>query len=386
MSVTNLMAYTDKLQQCLEDGGQVDVIYTDFSKAFDKVNHQLLLDKLDSLGVGGSVLKWFQSYLIGRTQRVKILNSLSDIVDVTSSVVQGSHCGPILFSLFVNEIINCIDIDSCMYADDLKASSEINSDDDCINLQKNIDKIVEFSRNNGLVLNVDKCAIMTFTKRTSTAITYNYSIDNQLLERKDCMRDLGVIFDKKLNFSAHIDKISKKGRQMCGFIIRNSKHFKNHKTEVALYKSLARSHLEYASEIWSSAADCHLRTVEKVQHNFIRYLARKYFNDRNFQIDYSYYENVFKIEPVHQRRAFKDVSLVIKSFNGDTDSSSYLHLFNLHAPLRKFREHSTFRPTASKSASNRLMRSFNEYVNDFDILSSKYSKWRTKQLITDKTY
>lgn len=232
-TVTNLMAYTDKIQQCLEDGGQVDVIYTDFSKAFDKVNHQLLLDKLDSLGVGGSILQWFRSYLTDRTQRVKILNALSDIVEVTSSVVQGSHCGPILFSLFVNEIAYNTDVDSCMYADDFKASKNINSMDDCANLQDNINKIAEFSRNNGLVLNIEKCAIMTFTKRTTTAITYNYNIDNQLLSKKESMRDLGVVYDKKLSFSSHIDKICKKGRQMCGFIIRNSKHFKNYETEIA---------------------------------------------------------------------------------------------------------------------------------------------------------
>lgn len=384
-TVTNLMAYTDKLQQCLEEGGQVDVIYTDFSKAFDKVNHQLLLNKLDSLGVGGSALKWFESYLTGRTQRVKILNSLSDTVEVTSSVVQGSHCGPILFSLFVNDIATDLNVDSSMYADDLKASTQIKSIDDCINLQRNIDIISDFSKKNGLVLNIDKCAIMTFTKRTTNAISFNYKIDNQQLLRKESMRDLGVIYDKKLSFSTHIDKLCKKGRQMCGFIIRNSKHFKNFKTEVTLYKSLARSHLEYASEIWSSAAESHLRNIEKVQHNFIRYLARKYYKDTDYHIDYGHYEGLFKIEPVQQRRLLKDLSCVIKSFNGETDSSSYLHLFNLHVPHRHLRERSTFRPSTTNSITNRLMKSFNKYLNDYDTLSSKYSKWRTKQLIHENS-
>lgn len=254
--------------------------------------------------------------------------------------------------------------------------------DDCANLQDNINKIAEFSRNNGLVLNIEKCAIMTFTKRTTTAITYNYNIDNQLLSKKESMRDLGVVYDKKLSLSSHIDKICKKGRQMCGFIIRNSKHFKNYKTEIALYKSLTRSHLEYASEIWSSAAESHLCNVEKVQHNFLRYLARKYFNDSDHHIDYSHYESLFHIEPVHQRRMIKDVSFVIKSFNGETDGSSYIHLFNLHAPLRKLRDHTTFRPSTSKTVSNRLMKNFNENINNYDYLSTKYSKWRTKQLIS----
>jgi len=295
----------------------------------------------------------------------------------------GSHCGPILFSLFVNEIASSTDVDSCMYADDFKASKEINSIDDCINLQDNINKIAEFSRNNGLVLNINKCAIMTFTKRTTKSITYNYNIDNQPLSKKESMRDLGVLYDKKLSFSSHIDKICKKGRQMCGFIIRNSKHFKNFKTEIALYKSLARSHLEYASEIWSSAAESHLCNVEKVQHNFIRYLARKYFNDTRYHIDYGHYEDLFKIEPIQKRRLLKDLSCVIKSFNGETDSSSYLHLFNLYAPHRHLRERTTFRPSTSKTVTNRLMKNFNENINDNDLLLNKYSKWRTKRLISN---
>lgn len=382
-TVTNLLAYTDKLQQCLEEGGQVDVIYTDFSKAFDKVNHQLLINKLDSLGVGGSAMKWFQSYLTGRTQRVKIINELSDIVDVTSSVLQGSHCGPILFSIFVNDIASDTDTDNCMYADDFKASKEIKSIDDCVKLQQSIDKIAEFTKNNGLVLNVDKCAIMSFTKRTTTAIIHNYQIENQSLIRKDTMRDLGVIFEKKLNFSAHIERLCKKGRQMCGFVIRNSKHFKKYETEVSLYKSLVRSHLEYASEIWASAAQTHLQNIEKVQHNFIRYLARKYFKDVNHHIDYKHYENFLKIEPLEQRRVIKDVTFVIKSFNGDIDSSSFIHLFNLYAPNRNLRDHTTFRPSASNSISNRLMKNFNSYINDYDELSSKFSKWRTKHIISE---
>lgn len=382
-TITNLLAYTDNLQQCLEDGGQVDVIFTDFSKAFDKVNHELLLQKLDSLGVGGSVLSWFQSYLIGRTQRVKIENSLSDTVNVTSSVVQGSHCGPILFSLFVNDITNDIETDSCMFADDFKTSNAINSIDDCIILQQSIDKVVEFSNKNGLVLNVDKCAVMTFTKRTSTAIAFNYQIANKTLKKNDSIRDLGVQFDKKLNFSKHTETICRKGRQMVGFIIRNSKHFKKKETEITLYKALARSHLEYASEIWASAADCHLESIEKVQHRFIRYLARKYYNDLQNHVDYKHYEIICKIEPLNQRRAIKDVNFTIKSFSGDIDSSSYIHLFNLHAPHRNLRERTTFRPSPSNKVTNRLMRNYNDYINDFDFLTSKFSKWRTKQLIIE---
>ena len=242
---------------------------------------------------------------------------------------------------------------------------------------------MDFSNKNGLVLNVDKCAVMTFTKRTSTAISFNYNIANKTLKRNDSIRDLGVQIDKKLNYAKHIETICRKGKQMVGFIIRNSKHFKKKETEILLYKSLARSHLEYASEIWSSAAESNLESIEKVQHRFIRYLARKYYNDHCHHIDYEKYEKITKIDPLHQRRLIKDVNFTIKSFTGDIDSSSYLHLFNLHAPHRNLRERTTFRPSSSNTVTNRLMRGFNEHINDYDVLTSKFAKWRTIHLFNE---
>lgn len=123
--VTNLASYTEYVERSMAKGGQTDTIYTDFSSAFDKVPHNLLIKKLNDLGVGGTLLKWFSSYLKGRIQQIQIGNVLSDEMCVPSSVIQGSHSGPILFALFVNDLTEKLDVDFAFYADDLKLYRDI---------------------------------------------------------------------------------------------------------------------------------------------------------------------------------------------------------------------------------------------------------------------
>jgi hypothetical protein len=368
-TTTNLIGYTDRLQRCINSGGQIDVIFADFSKAFDKVSHSILLSKLEGLGMGGTLLSWFESYLIGRTQRVQLGDSLSSIVEVTSSVVQGSHCGPILFSIFLNDIADIIGIDFNCYADDLKIFLEINSSSDATSLQENIDRISLFSRANGLVLNIDKCYVVSFTRRTKRFTHFDYSIDGEILTRKDVIRDLGVMFDAKCSFTTHIDEVCRKAKRSLGFVIRNTKEFRQPLTIKTLYCSLVRSSLEYASPIWSPTTITHIRTIERVQHKFLRYMARKFHSDSSRHIDYAKYEGKFRLQSLELRRIIADVKFTIKSFTNVIDSSSFLHDFAIHVPPRALRSQDVFQPPSKDStALSRIMTNFNTYCNDFDNL------------------
>jgi hypothetical protein len=118
-TMTNLIEFTSYVLNCMENRVQVDAIYTDFSKTFDKVSHRLLLRKLGKLGFGGSFLAWIRSYLTGHEQFVRASGSQSRRFSVRSGVPLGSHFGTLLFILFINDIFSCLK-SLLLYANDLK--------------------------------------------------------------------------------------------------------------------------------------------------------------------------------------------------------------------------------------------------------------------------
>ncbi|CAB4019058.1 Hypothetical predicted protein, partial [Paramuricea clavata] len=126
--VTNFLEALDYIGACLDKGGQVDMAYLDMLKAFDRINHKRLTQKLENSGIGGNLLKWFQSYLNDRRQRVAVLGVTSKSLPVCSGVPQGSILGPALFLLYVNELLEApTSSRAAMFADDIKIFSAIQS-------------------------------------------------------------------------------------------------------------------------------------------------------------------------------------------------------------------------------------------------------------------
>jgi len=274
----------------------VDTIYLDFKKAFDSVDHSVLIYKLQNIGVRGSLLKWIESYLTGRENVVTINKQRSRPYAVSSGVPQGSHLGPLLFILFINDIVSGLKyVNILIFADDIKLFTKIDSVDDQIRLQEDLDYISNWSMFNRLELNCDKCKLLSFSRNLSKSYSYNYKVLDFIIESVECHRDLGVIFESTFEFKKHLDSIVNKAMKTLGFIFRSVSDFKNPSTLVYLYKTLVRPILLNDHQIWSPFYKEYEKKLESVQHKFFRKLSYRLgrpmrFDDHNYTQIASKYE------------------------------------------------------------------------------------------------
>ena len=139
--MTNLLLAMEKWTEMLEVGAPIDVIYTDFAKAFDRVSHKRLLQKLHKIGIVGNTWNWIRAFLMGRTQRVKVDDAYSTTEMVKSGIPQGSVLGPTLFVVFINDMPDVINSLCQLFADDAKVFRKVISADDSASLQEDIDTL-----------------------------------------------------------------------------------------------------------------------------------------------------------------------------------------------------------------------------------------------------
>jgi hypothetical protein len=275
-TVTNLACFSQYVSESINQGSQVDTIYTDFAKAFDRVDHRLIISKLDMFGISNKVLHLLQSYLFNRQQFVSYNGFSSFLYHSTSGIPQGSNLGPLLFICFINDLPSALTCGSLLYADDNKMYSTINNLADALTLQENLNRLSSWCIINKLALNVSKCKVVSYSYKKSPLL-FNYHIDNLILKRENTIKDLGIYFDERLNFNYHIDIAVNKALSMLGFIIRNSRDFTNIEIFQLLFKTYVIPCLEYACLVWNPFYQCHVTSIEAVQRKFLIYLHFKVF-------------------------------------------------------------------------------------------------------------
>jgi hypothetical protein len=196
---------------------------------------------LKKYGISGPLLNWISSYLSNRIQKVNFDNEFSEPVNITSGVPQGSVLGPLLFIIFINDLPKVVRNCECsVFADDLKIFKKISDLDDSLVLQNNLNKVIKWCKVNGMSLNASKCSMISFFK-SKTSFVFNYEIGCDMLERKSLIRDLGVIFDEKLSFKAHIDKIVGSNYSVLGFVKRRAKIFNDPHITKTIYCALVHT-------------------------------------------------------------------------------------------------------------------------------------------------
>lgn len=313
-TVSNLLVFSHDVSRAISDKKQLDVIYTDCTKAFDRVNHKILLKKLIDLNFSEQAYKFIKSYLLDRSQVIKVAGSKSLGVPVTSGVPQGSKLGPLLFLIFINDLPNVLrNSKGLLYADDFKLYKTISSREDCVSLQDDLNSVVEWFDINKMKINIVKCNSMSFTRKLNYFLQ-DYSIENVPIKNVDTVLDLGVIFQQNLKFNSHFENIVSKAYQVLGFIIRNSKNFEI-STVIKLYNSLVRPKLEYASSVWFPIAMTNQNQIEKVQKRFLRYLYVRKYNVYPFRISYQSMLDSFNVQTLVFRRRIQAIILIYNIIN-----------------------------------------------------------------------
>jgi len=188
--LTNLLTFLDKVVGCLDTGDDVDVVFLDFAKAFDKVPHQRLILKLESHGITGKLLSWITNWLTNRKQRVCINGIKSSWIWVLSGVPQGSVLGPILFLIYINDLDSGIKNWILKFADDTRIFGAIkNTDDQCM-MQKDLNTLLQWTKEWQMLFNVEKCKVMHLGRNN---MQYDYTLDNTLLDTVSVEKDLGTV-------------------------------------------------------------------------------------------------------------------------------------------------------------------------------------------------
>lgn len=374
---SNLVAYTSFISQSMQKRQQVDAIYTDLSAAFDKINHRIAFAKLERLGFCGSFLKWLCSYLSDREMCVKIGDVLSAVFAVFSGVPQGSHLGPIIYLLYMNDVHLLLKCHKLSYADDIKLFAVINSSNDALLLQDQLNIFAHWCDDNRMVLNASKCSVITFTRKRST-ISFDYNLSNTSLSRSSSIKDLGVVLDCQLSFIEHISYTVSKASKVLGFVFRVAKHFRQVSCLKALYCSLVRSTLEYCSVVWAPFYQNGIERIEKVQRKFTRYALRHIpLVDPLNPPSYADRCNSLGLDLLSVRRDVAKAIFVSDLLKSSIDCPEILEQVNFYIQRRTIRSHQFIRiPRAStnygrNAAVSSMCRVFNDCYVHFDFHLSR---------------
>ena len=310
-----LLSVTHDWLEQLEQGKEVCSIFFDLRKAFDSVPHCLLLQKLCEIGTNPYIVQWTRSYLTDRTQIVVVGGEQSPAVPVISGVPQGSVLGPLLFTIFINDVIHQVSPGSAMslFADDMALYRPIRTTDDYHVLQSDITAIVDWINNLLLSLQPAKCCFMMLSRKKRPGPTPTLMIGDTPLACVSSVKYLGVQLTPDLSWSPHVSDICKKARRLIGLLYRRFYKNTDTSTLLHLFKTFVRPHLEYCSTVWDPHLLGDIEALEKVQRFGLRMCLKKWDADRHQVCELS------QTPPLSTRRKVARLCHLYKIINNLTD-------------------------------------------------------------------
>ena len=265
----------DSWLDAIDKGKMIGVVLVDFKKAFDLVDHNILLDKLSLYGIKGEALSWFNTYLTQRKQQVSVNNSKSDFKHVSYGVPQGSILGPLLFLLFINDLpLYTNNVYTDLYADDTTVYDIQDSVEEIeTNLQSTLNNLQAWCRDNGMILNSSKTKVLLVTTTQKRQRLQNENLDlkfnNESLTMITNDKILGVYVDNNLTWSEHIKHLSRKITSSI-WLLSKMKKFLSQGHRVQFYKSYIQPHIDFCNIIWGSSSETNKLKIFKLQKRACR--------------------------------------------------------------------------------------------------------------------
>ena len=271
-TLTQLLSFWDNILEDLEGGGGVDIIYTDFSKAFDKVETGVLLHKIKECGITGKVGCWLASFLDPciRQQAVGVEGMVSSLAPVISGVPQGTVLGPILFLIHLSDIAVGLSegTTATSFADDTRVQRGVYSAQDCSALQSDLGIIYSWAEHINMHFNSDKFECLRFWPGPGEQPAFGYKgPGGDDIETKSNLKDLGVQVSSDLTFKLHIERVVAESSKLAGWSLRTFS--RRSKTIMkTIWKTLIQPKMDYCSQLWSPGDQDSIVKLESVQRHF----------------------------------------------------------------------------------------------------------------------
>lgn len=381
--VTNLKLNIDNKQIGLG-------VFIDLKKAFDTVSHELLLNKLNAIGIKGPALDIFRSYLSNRYQVVKIGDIQSDPKIITYGVPQGSILAPLLFLLYINSVHQIgLKGNLTLYADDTCLFYFGHSIDRVINeAQSDLDLLNLWFQQNLLTINTTKTNYIIFAAKNKKIGNYTpLKINNQNINKVDHEKYLGLILDSKLTWLPHIQKIKSKLQSLTG-TLRGIVRCLPRQIRYLIYFSLVKPHIDYLVEIWGSAAKTHINLLQIAQNKLLKTL----FNYDYLTPTQSLYEET-KLMNITQTYIYNTCILIRKILNKNIHSNitftkrKKMHKMNLrreHDLLQLYSPRTNYGRKSIMYEGSKLYNTLPKYITESKSIAT--FKKLLKEYITKKSH